>query len=113
MIGTTRVPAGEYTLFSLPTADAWTLVISKRIHEWGTEYDRSGSPPDARHDAAESDRAVHDHRRLTRPHVVCVGYSRRSGDATSGPGMTAPRAGGRNGPGWTDRARCHIPREPV
>jgi hypothetical protein len=39
MIGTTRVPAGEYTLFSLPTVDAWTLVISKRIHEWGTEYD--------------------------------------------------------------------------
>jgi hypothetical protein len=38
-IGSTRVPAGEYTLFSLPTADAWTLVISKKIHEWGTEYD--------------------------------------------------------------------------
>ena len=39
MIGATRVPAGEYTLFSVPTRDAWTLVISKRIHEWGTEYD--------------------------------------------------------------------------
>ena len=33
------VPAGAYTLFSLPTADAWTLVVSTRTHEWGTEYD--------------------------------------------------------------------------
>jgi hypothetical protein len=39
MVGTTKVPAGEYTLFSLPTADAWTLVVSKKTHEWGTEYD--------------------------------------------------------------------------
>jgi hypothetical protein len=39
MIGATRVPAGDYTLFSLPSADAWTLVISKKTHEWGTEYD--------------------------------------------------------------------------
>jgi hypothetical protein len=39
MIGATKVPAGEYTLFSLPTADAWTLVVSKKTHEWGTEYD--------------------------------------------------------------------------
>lgn len=39
MIGTTKVPAGAYTLFSLPTADTWTLVISKRTGEWGTEYD--------------------------------------------------------------------------
>lgn len=39
MLGSTKVPAGEYTLFSLPTADAWTLVVSKKTHEWGTEYD--------------------------------------------------------------------------
>jgi hypothetical protein len=39
MIGVTKVPAGEYTLFSLPTADTWTLVVSKKTHEWGTEYD--------------------------------------------------------------------------
>ena len=39
MIGATKVPAGEYTLFSLPTADTWTLVVSKKTHEWGTEYD--------------------------------------------------------------------------
>jgi Protein of unknown function (DUF2911) len=38
-IGDTKVPAGEYTLFSLPTADAWTLIVSKRTKEWGTDYD--------------------------------------------------------------------------
>jgi Protein of unknown function (DUF2911) len=39
MLGSARVPAGEYTLFSLPASDAWTLVVSKKTHEWGTEYD--------------------------------------------------------------------------
>ena len=39
MIGDTKVPAGEYTLFSVPTADAWTLIISKKTKEWGTDYD--------------------------------------------------------------------------
>jgi Protein of unknown function (DUF2911) len=39
MLGNTKVPAGAYTLFSVPTADSWTLVVSKRTHEWGTEYD--------------------------------------------------------------------------
>ena len=38
-LGGTRVPAGTYTLFSLPTADAWTLIISKKTKEWGTDYD--------------------------------------------------------------------------
>jgi hypothetical protein len=38
-IGDAKVPAGEYTLFSVPTADAWTLVISKKTKEWGTDYD--------------------------------------------------------------------------
>jgi hypothetical protein len=32
------VPAGSYTLFVLPTADAWTLIISKQTGEWGIPY---------------------------------------------------------------------------
>jgi hypothetical protein len=32
------VPAGSYTLFTVPKADAWTLVISKKTGEWGTDY---------------------------------------------------------------------------
>lgn len=32
------VPAGSYTLFTVPQADSWTLVISKKTGEWGTDY---------------------------------------------------------------------------
>lgn len=34
----TNVPAGKYTLFVLPTADKWTLIISKKTGEWGIPY---------------------------------------------------------------------------
>ncbi len=32
------VPAGSYTLFTLPTADKWTLIINKKTGEWGIPY---------------------------------------------------------------------------
>jgi hypothetical protein len=38
MVGGTRVPAGSYTLFTLPGKDKWTLIISKKTGEWGTNY---------------------------------------------------------------------------
>jgi hypothetical protein len=38
MVGGTRVPAGSYTLFTVPGKDKWTLVISKKTGEWGTDY---------------------------------------------------------------------------
>ena len=34
----TNVPAGSYTIFTVPTADKWTLIISKHIGEWGIPY---------------------------------------------------------------------------
>jgi hypothetical protein len=37
-IGTLTVPAGTYTLFTLPTATTWQLIISKETGEWGTDY---------------------------------------------------------------------------
>jgi DUF2911 family protein len=37
-VGGKDVPAGSYTIFTIPTADAWTLVISKKTGEWGTDY---------------------------------------------------------------------------
>ena len=36
--GGTSVPAGSYTIFTVPKADAWSLVISKKTGEWGTDY---------------------------------------------------------------------------
>jgi hypothetical protein len=39
MIGTLRVPAGTYTLFTLPTsASDWKLIVSKKTGEWGIPY---------------------------------------------------------------------------
>ena len=37
-IGGNSVPAGKYTLFTVPNKDKWTLVISKKTGEWGTDY---------------------------------------------------------------------------
>jgi hypothetical protein len=37
-VGGTDVPAGSYTIFAIPEADKWTLVISKKTGEWGTKY---------------------------------------------------------------------------
>lgn len=37
-VGGKTLPAGSYTLFTLPTADAWTLIISKQTGEWGVPY---------------------------------------------------------------------------
>jgi hypothetical protein len=37
-VGGKAVPAGSYTIFSVPKADAWWLVISKKTGEWGTDY---------------------------------------------------------------------------
>jgi hypothetical protein len=37
-VGGTKVPAGSYTLFAVPNADKWSLVISKKTGEWGVPY---------------------------------------------------------------------------
>ncbi len=37
-IGTLTVPAGTYTLFTLPTAGEWTFIVSKKTGEWGIPY---------------------------------------------------------------------------
>ncbi len=37
-IGSAEVPAGTYTLYTLPSADQWKLIINKQTGQWGTEY---------------------------------------------------------------------------
>jgi Protein of unknown function (DUF2911) len=37
-VGGTAVPAGNYTLFTLPNKDKWVLILSKKTGEWGTNY---------------------------------------------------------------------------
>jgi hypothetical protein len=38
MIGDLKVPAGTYTLYTLPTADSWKLIVNKQTGQWGTVY---------------------------------------------------------------------------
>jgi len=51
-VGGTPVPAGSYTIFTIPNPDKWTLIISKKTGEWGTDY------PGAENDLARIDMKV-------------------------------------------------------
>ena len=39
-IGGAKVPAGTYTLYTLPSADTWKLIINKQTGQWGTVYNQ-------------------------------------------------------------------------
>lgn len=38
MIGDVSVPAGTYTLFTIPGKDEWTLIVSSETGQWGSRY---------------------------------------------------------------------------
>ena len=42
MVGDLHVPAGKYTLYTLPAAPGtpWQLIINKQTGQWGTEYNQ-------------------------------------------------------------------------
>ena len=46
------VPAGRYTIFTLPTASTWALIVSKEIGEWGIPY------PGEQHDLTRAEMKV-------------------------------------------------------
>jgi hypothetical protein len=52
MVGSSHVPAGSYTIFTVPNKDKWTLVVSKKTGEWGIPY------PGADQDLARVDMKV-------------------------------------------------------
>ncbi|MBV9498880.1 MAG: DUF2911 domain-containing protein [Acidobacteriaceae bacterium] len=39
-IGGANVPAGNYTIYTLPSANSWKLIINKQTGQWGTEYNQ-------------------------------------------------------------------------
>src|SRR5688572_24450916 len=41
MIGSVHVPAGSYTLYTIPGEKEWTLIISKETGQWGSNYDET------------------------------------------------------------------------
>jgi hypothetical protein len=40
-IGGAKVPAGKYTLYTLPSEGTWKLIINKQTGQWGTQYDEN------------------------------------------------------------------------
>jgi Protein of unknown function (DUF2911) len=38
VVGGKSVPAGSYTIFTVPNADKWTLIVNKKTGEWGIPY---------------------------------------------------------------------------
>jgi Protein of unknown function (DUF2911) len=38
VVGGKTIPAGSYTLFTVPAADKWTLIVNKKTGEWGIPY---------------------------------------------------------------------------
>jgi len=40
-IGDLSVPAGTYTLYSVPTQSGWQLVVNKQTGQWGTVYTKA------------------------------------------------------------------------
>jgi Protein of unknown function (DUF2911) len=37
-VGGKAVPTGSYTIFTVPNADKWTLIVNKMTGEWGIPY---------------------------------------------------------------------------
>src|SRR6202047_2134380 len=38
VVGGKTIPAGSYTIFTVPAADKWTLIVNKKTGEWGIPY---------------------------------------------------------------------------
>ncbi len=38
LVGGKAVPAGSYTIFTVPSPEKWTLIINKKTGEWGIPY---------------------------------------------------------------------------
>ena len=39
--GSLSVPAGKYTLYTVPGEKEWTLIVNKQTGQWGTQYDQA------------------------------------------------------------------------
>lgn len=50
-VGGTSVPAGKYTLWTIPSPGGWKLIVNRNTGQWGTDYD-------AKYDLARLDMKV-------------------------------------------------------
>ena len=61
----TAVPAGKYSLWTIPSPARWTLIINKNTGQWGTEYD-------AQYDLARLDMKVEPLRQPVEQFTIAV-----------------------------------------
>jgi hypothetical protein len=40
-VGQTPLPAGTYTLYTLPDVGGWQLIVNRQTGQWGTDYDQT------------------------------------------------------------------------
>jgi hypothetical protein len=64
-VGDTRIPAGRYTLFTIPRSDRWTLIVNRNIDINGQAYDESA-------DLARLDLAVRHLDQVVEPFTIVV-----------------------------------------
>jgi hypothetical protein len=73
MIGSLMIPAGTYTLYTIPDATTWKLVVNKQTGQPGTEYSEDK-------DLGRTDLKVE---KLPKPvEQVTIGFSEAGGAAT-------------------------------
>lgn len=75
-IGDLKVPAGDYTIYSLPDADPakWLLIINLQTKQWGTEY----------HAERDLGRVAMQHAVLAKPQeVMSISFEKASKDGRS------------------------------
>jgi len=41
VVANARVPAGKYTLYTVPGEQTWTIIINKQTGQWGLRYDQA------------------------------------------------------------------------
>ena len=68
----TAVPAGKYSLWTIPSPARWTLIINKNTGQWGTDYD-------AQYDLARLDMKVESLRQPVEQFTIAIEPSGQAG----------------------------------
>ena len=42
-VGGTKLPAGKYTLWTIPGAEQWTVIFNKKMYPWGVDWNTNAS----------------------------------------------------------------------
>jgi hypothetical protein len=73
MIGDLKVPAGTYTIYSLPSAHGAQLIINKQTGQWGTVYDKT-------QDLGRTDMTIDNN--ASPVETMVIDFEKTSGDST-------------------------------